>query len=354
MHGSTLLEHLAFRDAIRSGGRPARLAWRMERSPYRQRRQRRRASQRARETPRRVARARLLGFLGSASSVSAPARGCERLRETAPRSCGRRACLSPRRGRTRGARGHSLPRNAHASNRDARRPDHGRREAHRRQARGAVRPHAPRAGARLGLLSRRTRPVGVLLFACIAVHATDLSVDDGMNGMGEDELAAVAPSVDIAPDCVAGHMGSMIGSEKGLSLAGTHSRRVGSFGVSSSALGRGIPRFGRCACYGVAAACDSANFVRASLSSWRESSSCGPPRRDSTLERGDSPPGTRRAADARGPRLRVVAAYAGHGDPLSREIQHEGVEAGAIANARGARLVREREKAVESRLRCLP
>jgi len=69
----------------------------------------------------------------------------------------------------------------------------------------------PSAGTHFGSctalrgLSRPTRPIGVLLLAGVAMHATDFSVDDGMDGMGEYELASVAPSVDIAPDDLAGH-----------------------------------------------------------------------------------------------------------------------------------------------------
>ena len=73
-----------------------------------------------------------------------------------------------------------------------------------RGARSRTRP----ADFRLDFLARCPAAEGVLLLAGIAVHPTNLAVDDRMDGMGEDQLAAVAPSVDIAPDPVDGHKNS--------------------------------------------------------------------------------------------------------------------------------------------------
>jgi hypothetical protein len=50
----------------------------------------------------------------------------------------------------------------------------------------------------------------MLLLARIAMNTANLAVDDRVDGMREDELAAIAPSVDVAADDVEGHGSSVV------------------------------------------------------------------------------------------------------------------------------------------------
>src|SRR5208337_4952427 len=73
----------------------------------------------------------------------------------------------------------------------------------------------PRTRARsralaLGLFAWRPRTESVLLLASVAVHTANLAVDDRMDSVGENELAPVAPGVDVAPDGVDGHGHSVL------------------------------------------------------------------------------------------------------------------------------------------------
>jgi hypothetical protein len=85
-------------------------------------------------------------------------------------------------------------------------------EAPSAEKRVIVRSSSPHPDSLAGrpLLTGGAGSEGVLLLARIAVHATNLASDDGVDGVSEDELAPIAPGVDVAPDEIAGHAVSKV------------------------------------------------------------------------------------------------------------------------------------------------